>query len=113
MIASCNGKYKGLEVNGAERTTIIVDIFNIIIQKVRDTGIHLKVDEEPKKSSRGPQKRSERQICCLKKNLNASRPSEHPPVREKNVKTFRWDHRLQIPPDWGMLRRSRCVLIFL
>ena len=32
----------------------------------------------------------------LKKNLNASRPSEHPPVRRKNVKTFRWDHRLQI-----------------
>ena len=26
--------------------------------------------------------------CCLKKNLNASRPSEHPPVKEKNVKTF-------------------------
>ena len=32
----------------------------------------------------------------LKKNLNASRPSEHPPVRGKNVKTFRWDRRLQI-----------------
>ena len=31
----------------------------------------------------------------LKKNLNASRPSEHPPVRGENVKTFRWDHRLQ------------------
>ena len=27
--------------------------------------------------------------CCLKKNQNAPRPSEHPPVRgEKNVKTF-------------------------
>ena len=26
--------------------------------------------------------------CCLKENLNASRPSEHPPVREENVKTF-------------------------
>ena len=26
--------------------------------------------------------------CCLKKNLDASRPSEHPPVKEKNVKTF-------------------------
>ena len=24
------------------------------------------------------------------------RPSEHPPVRGGNVKTFRWDHRLQI-----------------
>ena len=23
-----------------------------------------------------------------------ARPSEHPPVRGKNVKTFRWDHRL-------------------
>ena len=33
---------------------------------------------------------------CLKKNLNVSRPSEHPPVREKNVNTFRWDHGLQI-----------------
>ena len=32
----------------------------------------------------------------LKKNLNASRTPEHPPVRGKNVKTFRWDHRLQI-----------------
>ena len=28
---------------------------------------------------------------CLKRN----RPSEHPPVRGENVKTFRWDHRLQ------------------
>ena len=27
----------------------------------------------------------------LEKNLNASRPSELPPVREKNVITFRWD----------------------
>ena len=32
--------------------------------------------------------------CCLKKNQNASRPSEYPPVRGKHVKTFRWDHRL-------------------
>ena len=33
----------------------------------------------------------------LKKNQNAPRPSEHPPVRgEKNGKTFRWDQRLQI-----------------
>ena len=36
------------------------------------------------------------QIYCLKKNMTASRPSEHPPVRGENVKTFRWDHRLQI-----------------
>ena len=34
-------------------------------------------------------------IHCLKKNLNASRPSEHPSVGGGNVKTFRWDHRLQ------------------
>ena len=34
----------------------------------------------------------------LKKNLNAPRPSEHPPVRGNNIKTFRWDHRLQIQP---------------
>ena len=34
--------------------------------------------------------------CCLKKNQNAPRPSEHPPVGGKNVETFRWDHRLHI-----------------
>ena len=33
-------------------------------------------------------------VLSLKKNLNASRPSEHPPVRGGNVKKFRWDHRL-------------------
>ena len=33
---------------------------------------------------------------CIKKNQNAPIPSEHPPVRRKNVKTFRWDQRLQI-----------------
>ena len=37
-----------------------------------------------------------RSDAILKKNLKASRPSEHPPVRGKNVKTFRWDHGLQI-----------------
>ena len=32
----------------------------------------------------------------LNKNLNASRPSEHPPFRGKNVKTFStWHHGLQ------------------
>ena len=31
----------------------------------------------------------------LKKNLDASRPSEHPPVRGGNVKTSRWDDRLR------------------
>ena len=36
----------GLRIEtGAERTTIIVDIFDII-QQVRGTGIHLKVDDE-------------------------------------------------------------------
>ena len=35
-------------------------------------------------------------LLLFKKNLNASRPSEYPPGRGKNVKTFRWDHRLQI-----------------
>ena len=45
---SDSGKYIefGLRVEtGAERTTIIVDIFHII-EQVRDTGIHLKVDQE-------------------------------------------------------------------
>ena len=32
----------------------------------------------------------------LKKNQNAPRPSEHPQSGGKNVKTFRWDQRLQI-----------------
>ena len=32
----------------------------------------------------------------FKENQNAPRPSEHPPVRGGNVKTFRWDQRLQI-----------------
>ena len=31
----------------------------------------------------------------LKKIQNAPRPSEYPPVRGENVKTFRWDHWLQ------------------
>ena len=36
-------------------------------------------------------------VDYLNKNQNAPRPSEHPPVRgETNVKTFRWDQRLQI-----------------
>ena len=32
----------------------------------------------------------------LKKNLNASRPSEHSQSGGEMFKTFRWDHRLQI-----------------
>ena len=37
-------------------------------------------------------------LTFLKKNQNNTpRPSEHPPVRGKTVKTFRWDHnKLQI-----------------
>ena len=35
-------------------------------------------------------------MVFLKKNQNAPRPSEHPPVKRKTVKTFRWNHRLQI-----------------
>ena len=36
------------------------------------------------------------QLRIKKKQQNAPRPSEHPPVRGGKVKTFRWDHRLQI-----------------
>ena len=47
-IPSGSGKYIGfglrIEIR-AERTTIIVDIFDRI-QQVRDTGIHLKIDDE-------------------------------------------------------------------
>ena len=32
------------------------------------------------------------ETVSLKKNLNAPRPSEHPPARGENVKMFRWDH---------------------
>ena len=34
-------------------------------------------------------------VLFLKRNQNAPRPSEHPPVRGEKM-TFRWDHRLQI-----------------
>ena len=36
---------------------------------------------------------------CIKKNQNAPILSEHPPVRRKIVKTFRWDQRLQIQKE--------------
>ena len=40
------------------------------------------------------------EICpSSKKNLNASRPSEHPSIREENVKTFRWGHTYICFPD--------------
>ena len=43
----------------------------------------------------------------LKKNQNASRPSEHPPPSQgqKNVKTFRWDRRLQIQNLFMVFKR--------
>ena len=41
----------------------------------------------------------------LKKNLKAFRPSGHPPVRGENVKTFRWDHRLQIQNFFMVIKR--------
>ena len=46
----------------------------------------------------------------LKTNLNAPRPSEHPPVRGKNVKTFRWDHRLQRQTLHGIYTGSPMVV---
>ena len=49
-----SGKYIGLGLRierGTERSTI-VDIFDII-QTVRNTGIHLRVDEEQWKTARG------------------------------------------------------------
>ena len=51
----------------------------------------------------------------LKKNLNASRPSEHPPVRVENVKTFMWDHRLQILVNSNIPGRNPplCILQYL
>ena len=50
-----NTQGMGLRIEtGVERTTIVLDILNII-QKVRDTGIHLKVrvDEERWRIARG------------------------------------------------------------
>ena len=53
---------------------------------------HEGVCEQPKL-----ERSNEWDFCCLKENLNASRPSEHPSLRGgKKVKTFRWEHRLQI-----------------
>ena len=44
-------------------------------------------------------------VCISKKNLNAFRSSGHPPVRGENVKTFRWDHRLQRPNRFMVCKR--------
>ena len=62
---------------------IIVDIFDITPQP-RDTGIHLKVDEEPK-SSRGPQKRNERQNLSLKVPLACSITSTNTKSTNKSL----------------------------
>ena len=48
-----------------------------------------------------------------KENQNAPRPSEHPPVREKDVKTFRWDHRLQILGSGVMLNSFFLFFLFM
>ena len=54
---------------------------------------YLKKNQNAPKPSEHPPVKGKK--CSLKKKMNASRPSEHPQVREENVKTFRWDHRLQ------------------
>ena len=43
---------------------------------------------------------------CVNENLNASRPSGHPPVWRKNVKAFRWDHMLQRPNHFMVFKRA-------
>ena len=54
------------------------------------------MDKTAKERKRADDVRDKSKVRVLKKNLNgSSRPSEHPPVRGENVKTFRWDHRLQ------------------
>ena len=51
---------------------------------------------------------------CLKKNQNAPRPSEHPPVRGGgDVKTFRWDQRLQIQNLYKTFKRVSLVVVTL
>ena len=48
----------------------------------------------------------------LKKNQSTPRSSEHPPVRgEKNVKTFRWDQRLQIQNLFMASKRVVVVVV--
>ena len=50
----------------------------------------------------------------LKKNQNAPRPSEHPPVRGAgNVKTFRWDQRLQIQNLFVAFKRVPLMVVTL
>ena len=52
-----SGKYKGFGLNGTERTTIIIDIFNIN-QTVRDTGVHLKVEKEQWRIAQGSKRQA-------------------------------------------------------
>ena len=47
----------GFGLNGIERTTIIVDIFNII-HKGREAGIHLNVDEDQGKITQGSKRQA-------------------------------------------------------
>ena len=51
--------------------------------------------------------------CCSKKSLNASRPSEHPRVRGENVKTFRWDNRLQRQNKTSSWHLNLLVVVYL
>ena len=55
---------------------------------------HIPVCETPElpessKKNMKASRHSEHGPVSLKENLNASRPSEHPPIRGENVKTFR------------------------
>ena len=47
------------------------------------------------------------------KNMNASRPSEHPPVKGKNDKTFRWDRILQIQNLFMAFKRVSPMVVTL
>ena len=77
---------------------------------------HLHTQAEPgaylRDSSRVPRRRPFNYCYFLKKNLNASSPSEYPRVLylQPMIPPKRFDI---FPPDWGILRRSRCVQIFL
>ena len=63
-----------------------VNIFNII-QKIQDTVVHhLEVDEKQWKITQKSKRQAQwvwspRAMSCLNKNMIASKPSEHPPVR--------------------------------
>ena len=42
-------------------------------------------------------------VCCLKKNMKASRPSEHPPVRGKNIVVVSHIQRIGCQPEKSIL----------